>query len=233
MKIQLLIFFIVIGIIVFIVYPNDRGGIDEARERIEQRQNAGDEDHIRDEEVIESEDIREDEIEDISDTQDTSTSSDQDELPTASLQVSDISDINTPSFVEYGDAVQTSDTSFIYNQVRGLEVFIEQTAEELTCDDLTEFLTARLQSWYFWNTCRFISGERGLKFNVLRLSGEEYVYERHYIDNKSGLYGILELERGEGIDRDMLPEKNTEFRDREFPLIEVADSLLRELVRVN
>lgn len=80
------------------------------------------------------------------------------------------SDLELPSFVEYGDAVATSERSFVYNQVRGLEIFSENIEQELTCDDLTEFLTARLSAWYFWNTCRFIDGERGLKFNVLRLS---------------------------------------------------------------
>ena len=149
------------------------------------------------------------------------------------LEASPSFELELPSFVDYWDAVATSERSFVYNQVRWLEIFVENIEQELTCDDLTEFLSSRIANWYFWNTCRTISWEEGLKFNVLRLNGIEYVYERHYIDTSIWIYWILELERGEGIDKDMLPEKNTEFRDREFPLIEITDGLMREIIRIN
>ena len=156
-----------------------------------------------------------------------------DEVPAASLEVPEIMELSTPSFVEFWDAVSVSDTSFVYNQVRGLEIFREQQSEEIICEDITDFLTERLRSWFFWNTCRPIVSERGLKFNVLRLDWESYIYERHYIDIIASLYWVLELERWTGIDRENIAEKNTELRDVEFPLIEVWDGLMRDLLRVN
>lgn len=238
MKPQYIIFILVIVWIIFLVYPSDRADVDQARERMMQRQ---ENDLVgRDESNWGEQDIQE--------TAQTETPSSPDiweiweqadenmrlwNIPAESLDVREVMDINTPSLIEYGDAVITSDTSFIYNQVRGLEIYREQIDEELTCDGLTEFLTARLRAWYFWNTCRFIDWERWLKFNVLRLMWDEYIYERHYIDQIASLYAILELERWEWIDKDMLPEKNAEYRDKEFPLIEVWDGLMRKLVQSN
>ena len=259
MKIQFLIFFTIIGVIVFLVYQGDQLDVEQAKHEIDQRRDIQQErnnddyvDSIEDkvesqEIVIESQDIaRQSEDTQIQESYNNDNqphndsndnwqqeSFDDNKLPAPSLNVQDIFSIQTPNFIEYGDPIKTSDTSFVYNQVRWLEVFMEYIDQELSCDDLTEFLTERLQAWYFWNTCRFISWDRWLKFNVLRLTWDEYVYERHYIDRVSWMYWILILDTGEGIDNDMLPEKNIEFRDTEFPLIEIWDGLMAELVRAN
>lgn len=233
MKPQILIFLALIWVILFIVYPSGDESVQDAKDRLlsqsdEQSNESASEISESSSDEEDTSEIQEDNIPESQD--DEATWMNDDSLIVDALLVSDL---ELPSFVEYGDAVATSDASFVYNQVRGLEIFRENIEQELTCDDLTEFLTARLSSWYFWNTCRFIDGERGLKFNVLRLSGDEYIYERHYIDSTAWIYWVLELERGEGIDKDMLPEKNTEFRDKEFPLIQIGDGLMREILRNN
>lgn len=236
MKPQYIIFLIVLLVIIYLVYPSDRTEVQDARERIEQRQeqnNIVEADGWEDENIESQDQMEQSDWIDIWDTSEQQPEQDISNLPTPSVEMSDISDIETPSFVEFGDPVATSDSSFVYNQVRGLEIYREQIEEDLTCDDLTEFLTDRLSAWYFWNTCRFIDWERWLKFNVLRLDWDKYIYERHYIDRQASIYAVLELEQWEWIEQDMLPEKNTEFRDREFPLIEVWDNLMRELIRVN
>ncbi len=88
-----------------------------------------------------------------------------------------------------------------------------------------------MTSWYYWNTCRDIVKDYGIKFNVLRLDGEKYIYERHYIDAKHGLYATYELETGTGISKENIAEKNTEFKTREFLSLEVVDDLMKDIVK--
>ena len=236
MKIQYIIFVLIVIGLIYLVYPNNSSDVEEARDRIIERQNQDnntDAGVVGDDTDIDNDVDVSDEINNSTGDSEISDTQEREQLPTESLDVQEILDINTPSFVDYGDPVATSDNSFVYNQVRGLEIFREQLEEELSCDDLTDFLTERLRTWYFWNTCRVIDNERWLKFNVIRLQWEEYIYERHYIDRVSSLYAVLELERWTWIENDMLPEKNTELRDAEFPLIEIWDALMRELIRAN
>ena len=233
MKVQYILFLLVVLGIIFLVYPSDTSDVNEARERMieRQQQSVVDEDDTIPETHQE---ILEDDVTlDIWSEHWQSDTSEIDEVPVASLEVTEIMELSTPSFLEFWDAVSVSDTSFVYNQVRGLEIFREQQLQEITCEDITDFLTERLRSWFFWNTCRPIVSERGLKFNVLRLDWENYIYERHYIDTRASLYWVLEIEKWTGIDRENIAEKNTEFRDMEFPLIEVWDGLMRELLRAN
>ena len=233
MKVQYILFLLVVLGIIFLVNQSDRSEVDEARERMLERQQQV---IIDEDEMIPETDqeVREDDTTlDIWSEHWQSDTSEIDEVPAASLEVPEIMELSTPSFVEFWDAVSVSNTSFVYNQVRGLEIFREQQLQEIMCEDITDFLTERLRSWFFWNTCRPIVSERGLKFNVLRLDWENYIYERHYIDTTASLYWVLELERWTGIDRENIAEKNTELRDVEFPLIEVWDSLMRELLWAN
>ena len=67
---------------------------------------------------------------------------------------------------------------------------------EVACDTLETYLSESQTSWYFWNTCRDIVKEKGIKFNVIRLEGETYIYAGHYMDFVNGFYGVVELEKG-------------------------------------
>lgn len=233
MKPQILIFLALIWIILFVVYPSGDENVQDAKERLLSQSDEQNEDIILETLGSSNDNLGVSEIEEqyIPEYKDEELIwMNKDSLILETLPALEL---ELPSFIDYWDAVAISERSFVYNQVRWLEIFIENMEQELLCDDLTEFLSSRIANWYFWNTCRSISWEEGLKFNVLRLSGGEYVYERHYVDASIWIYWILELERGEGIDKDMLPEKNTELRDTEFPLIEIGDWLMRELIRSN
>lgn len=236
MKAQYIIFLLVIVGIIFLVYPSNTSDIDEARERILERQQQSDmnsEEVIVDEGEIEITDNENGVVQDMHEDINVTNYENPEQWPLESVEVTEIMELDTPSYLDYGDAVATSDTSFIYNQVRGLEIFREQFEEKLACEDITDFLANRINAWYYWNTCRFIDWERWLKFNVLRLEWDQYVYERHYIDIQASLYGILILERWDWIDRENIQEKNIEFSDKEFPIKEVWDGLMRELIRIN
>lgn len=163
MKIQYIIFVLIVIGLIYLVYPNNSSDVEEARDRIIERQNQDnntDAGVVGDDTDIDNDVDVSDEINNSTGDSEISDTQEREQLPTESLDVQEILDINTPSFVDYGDPVATSDNSFVYNQVRGLEIFREQLEEELSCDDLTDFLTERLRTWYFWNTCRVIDNER-------------------------------------------------------------------------
>jgi hypothetical protein len=87
-----------------------------------------------------------------------------------------------------------------------------------------------MTSWYYWNTCRDIVKDKGIKFNVIRLQGDDYVYERHYIDFVHGFYGVYELETGTGVTSENIADKNNELKLREFPSLDIVDDLIKDIV---
>lgn len=137
--------------------------------------------------------------------------------------------VNLPTSSKYGEPMRLGEKSFTYTQIKWLEINKESLIL-LTCEGVTEFLTDRLNSWYYWNTCRDIVKDKGINFNVIRLEGDGYVYERHYLDFIHGFYGIYELERWTGVTSDNIADKNNELKEQEFPSIEVVDGLMRDIV---
>lgn len=137
--------------------------------------------------------------------------------------------VELPTSSKYGEPMRMGEKSFTYTQIKWFEVN-KESVTLLTCDGVTDFLTQRINTWYYWNTCRDIVKDKGIKFNVIRLSGEEYIYERHYIDFVHGFYGTYELEKGTGVTSENIAEKNNELKEQEFPSIEIVDDLMRDIV---
>ncbi len=134
-----------------------------------------------------------------------------------------------PTSSKYGDPISLGETSFTYSQIKSLEVE-KKLFPAVTCETLATYLSESQNSWFYWNTCRDIVKEKGIKFNLIRLEWENYIYERHYIDFEHSFYGTYELERGTGITKDTIQEKNTQLKDQVFPTIEVVDDLMRDIV---
>ena len=138
--------------------------------------------------------------------------------------------IDLPTSTKYGEPILLWEDSFTYTQIKWLEIQ-KETLWVVSCDGVTDFLTDRLSTWYYWNTCRDIVKDKWIKFNVIRLIGEEYVYERHYIDFTKWLYGTYELETGTGIDKDNIEEKNDDLKEKDFPTIEIVDDLIKDILQ--
>ena len=137
--------------------------------------------------------------------------------------------IDLPTSSKYGEPMRLGETSFTYTQIKGLEVW-KELVEITSCESLTDFLTKRMTSWYYWNTCRDIVKDKGIKFNVIRLEWENYIYERHYIDFIHGFYGSYELEKWTDVTSENIADKNTLLKDQEFPSIEIVDDLMKDIV---
>lgn len=137
--------------------------------------------------------------------------------------------IDLPTSSKYGEPMMLWESSFTYTQIKWLELS-KEIFQQPRCETLTEFLWDRINVWYYWNTCRDIVKEKGIKFNVIRLEGEDYIYERHYIDFVHGFYGTYELEKWSGVTSENIAEKNTLLKEQEFPSLEIVDDLLKDIV---
>lgn len=100
------------------------------------------------------------------------------------------------------------------SQTGNLEIF-ELTSSGITCENVWDFLSNRY-SWYYWNTCRPVVKDQSFAVHVLRLDGENYLYEKHYFDTIKNMYAVATLETGSGITREQLPEQNAIFREKIF-----------------
>lgn len=139
--------------------------------------------------------------------------------------------LNLPTASKYGEPLRLGETSFTYSGIKGFEAE-KKILPGVNCEALEQYLSESQTSYYYWNTCRDIVKDKGIKFNLIRLQGENYIYERHYIDLVHGLYGVVELERGTWVDKESIAEKNTELKEQIFPLIEITDDLMKDIVNV-
>lgn len=233
-----IIFTLVLAGIVYLLYPStDKQALDEAKNRLNSQSELSQ--NISEEQVISEEKTPAEEVK-TSETLQTSEEEKIQENVVFSDEALLVTDENTselyqklPTSALYGDPLRISETSFTYSGVKGLEIRENIFPTEMTCEGITDYLSETLNSWYYWNTCRDIIKDKWIKFNVLRLEWENYIYERHYFDFVHGLYGVMELERGLGITSDMLPEQNKAFSEKEFPVLEVVDELIRDIVKIS
>ncbi|NUJ97416.1 hypothetical protein HGA92_01355 [Candidatus Gracilibacteria bacterium] len=134
-----------------------------------------------------------------------------------------------PQGGDFGDVILKGDT-FTYSNIENLEIKKESLAS-LVCsesDTITDFLVERY-SWVYWNSCRELVKGKGLSLNILRLKGEEYLYEKHYFDFIHNLHFIYLLEKGTGIDKEGLADKNTELKEKEFSF-SLVENLFKQVI---
>ncbi len=118
-----------------------------------------------------------------------------------------------------------------YSNIDWLEIKRE-VISELKCDSVTSVLADRLNSWFFWNTCRPILWEEWVTFFVIRLDWDEYVYEKHYYLSYKWMYGVLELERWTWVDNQNISDKNKELKEKNdsYPIMGIADNLFKQIL---
>ncbi len=153
-----------------------------------------------------------------------------------------ISTADLPSGWSYGNIINISETSFTYSDIKWLEIQSWKSGNlTLNCSKnemsekyyVTEFLAETQKSWYYWNTCREISNKKWTSFFVTRLDGDEYVYEKHYLDASKWLYGVYELERWSDATSSNLNEINKQLKAKNetFTSLTVVNELFRNIVQ--
>ena len=138
--------------------------------------------------------------------------------------------IDLPVAASYGEPMMLWEASFTYTDIKGLEIQ-KEILPLVSCENLTEFLGERINTWYYWNTCREVVKDTWIRFNVIRLDGDQYVYERHYMDFENGLYSTYELETGGWVTSENIADKNTELKETEFETTVIVDGLIRDIIQ--
>lgn len=111
---------------------------------------------------------------------------------------------------------------------------ITDNAWDITCDWITNYLTEKINTWYYWNTCRDIIKDKAIWFFVIRLDWDHYVYEKHYIDYINNKYWVLLLEdnikKWEWDIKDDIKAKNNEYKEKNdtYNSIEKADNFIKK-----
>lgn len=136
-----------------------------------------------------------------------------------------------PKSEEFWEVLMLGKNWFTYSNINWLEVNINKDVFDLACDEtITNYLVEEY-GWNYWNTCRPIITDKWISFYVLRLEWEEwYIYEKHYLDQNHGLYWVYEIEKGIGINKDNISEKNDEFKERDYEWVSVVDNLFKKIV---
>jgi|SaaInlV_100m_DNA_6_1039743.scaffolds.fasta_scaffold00382_9 hypothetical protein len=119
-----------------------------------------------------------------------------------------------------------------YSDLKWLEIKRDVNSD-LTCDNLTSILADKLNGWFFWNTCRPIEADEGISFFVIRLDGEDYIYEKHYYLSYEWIYWVQELETWTWVTADNIWEKNSELKEwnKDFSILNVSDDLFIQILK--
>jgi hypothetical protein len=144
--------------------------------------------------------------------------------------------LSLPSSTSYGNPVSTGENSMTYSNIDGFEIEKIDTST-LNCENISETLKESLSTWFYWNNCRDLisvkegEGKKLIGFYVIRLSGEKYIYEKHYVDFVHGLRATMLLETGTGVTKDSIEAKNAELKSKNtsFSQTQLTDDLMKKI----
>lgn len=112
--------------------------------------------------------------------------------------------------------------------IKNLKVVDNDNVAEITCesDVLTDYLVENY-GFTYWNSCRDIVKWKSIGFYVLRLEGDDYFYEKHYVDYEKKVYWTLLLESGTWVTKDSIKVKNYELKEVSFDDALKADKFFK------
>lgn len=117
-----------------------------------------------------------------------------------------------------------------YSDLSWLEIY-SYKFDDISCEKLTDSLTKKINSWFYWNTCRPILDDKWISYFVIRIEWEKYYYEKHYYLIEKSLYWIQELESWEWIDDINISEKNQELKlnNEDYNILYIIDDLFKKI----
>jgi len=151
-----------------------------------------------------------------------------------SEKVNDVSEqisLNSlPVWSTFWNPISLGNGNISYSDLKWLEIS-NYSFPSLSCETLTNDLSEKIGTWFFWNTCRPIAENKWFSYYIVRLDWDRYVYEKHYYLSERWIYWIQELEFWKWVNKDNLREKNQELKEKnaEFTIIEVTDDLFKQI----
>jgi hypothetical protein len=152
-----------------------------------------------------------------------------------------------PIWENFWEPKQIWDWKITYSDIKWLEIE-QRVLHNFDCSKnpetdnyyISELLDERINSYYWWNTCRPFWNNEWVSFFVLKLDENNYIYEKHiYLNN--WVHWVYELEKWEDIVWDdddstskiaKLQEKNNELKEKnnEFTIIEIVNDLFTQIL---
>lgn len=135
-----------------------------------------------------------------------------------------------PMNSKYWNLIELWDWKVGYSDIKGLDIK-KISVEDMTCENANQNLWQIIDWWYYWNTCRPINTDKWISFYIIRLEWSKYFYEKHYYIADKWLYGSIELETWEWIDKTNLKEKNLELKEKntDYTITDITDSLFKDI----
>lgn len=139
--------------------------------------------------------------------------------------------LKLPESTTFGNPVSLGVDSITYSNINNFEI-VQQDVSQISCENITSVLGEKLNTYYFWNTCRDIVKDKGISFYVIFLSGPTYTYQKHYVDYVHGFYAVYDIETGTGVDKDTISQKNDELKanNERFTKVVITDDLMKKIV---
>lgn len=130
----------------------------------------------------------------------------------------------------YWNPVDLWNGNVSYSDLKWLEIS-NYTFPSISCETLTKDLLDKMNTYFFWNTCRPIAENKWFSYFIIRLDSDKYVYEKHYYLSEKWIYWVQELATWEWVTKDNLWEKNQELKDKngEFTILEATDNLFKKM----
>jgi len=146
-----------------------------------------------------------------------------------------IEDINIDSLPVseiYWNPVSLWSWKYTYNWIKWLEISnVWDIDLENKWDSVTSYVIDKFDGWPFWNTLRNIKDDKWISFYVLRLDGDNYLYEKHYY-TETWIYWIITLEEWTWVTVEGLWEKNKELKNKneDFVITTISDILFKQIL---
>ena len=146
--------------------------------------------------------------------------------------------LSLPKSSTFGSPLNSGEDTITYSNINNFEIKKQEvSSDDVNCWNLTEYLETKINTWYYWNTCRDIIKDEGISYYVLRLNGDTYNYEKHYVDYNHNLYWVYTVKSWIDADKENIQTdiaaQNKELKEKneDFKQVEVVDSLFKEIVR--
>lgn len=147
--------------------------------------------------------------------------------------------LTLPKWWAFGHPISLWENWFTYSDISGLEITKYPFSSEVNCENITDFLTEKIGTWLYWNTCRNIlptkewEKSKWISIYVIRLDLDNYYYEKHFLNFDKWLYWSYEIEKGTWVDKENISEKNSELKEKNKDIlnIEIVNNLFKEIIK--
>ena len=134
-----------------------------------------------------------------------------------------------PTNEKYWDIIDLWYLKKWYSNIKWLEI-IDDNNPDLKCDSVTNILAEKINSWFFWNTCRPLKWDKWISFYTIRLDWDIYIYEKNYYLDYIWLYITQLLETWTWVTNINISLKNTKLKEKnkDYKILEIVDELINK-----